>query len=31
MHRLSGVCRRIIDDCVAEQILRPLQEAIAIK
>jgi hypothetical protein len=31
MHRLAGVCRRLIDDCVAEQILRPLQEAIAIK
>ena len=31
MQRLAGVCRRLIDDCVAEQILRPLQEAIAIK
>jgi hypothetical protein len=31
MQRLAAVCRRLVDDCIAEQILRPLQEAIAIK
>ncbi len=31
MQRLAAVCRRLVGDCIAEQILRPLQEAIAIK
>jgi hypothetical protein len=31
MHRLADVCRRLIDDCIADHVLRPLQEAIAIK
>ncbi|NLX57439.1 MAG: hypothetical protein GXY58_20235 [Planctomycetaceae bacterium] len=31
MQRLATVCRRLVGDCIAEQILRPLQEAIAIK
>lgn len=29
--RLESLCRQLIDDCIAEQILRPLQHAIAIK
>ena len=31
MRRRSEVCQRLIEDCVADHVLRPLQEAIAIK
>ena len=31
MHRLVEICRQLIDDYVADHILRPLQQTIAIK